>query len=657
MFAKLSLRFLSTTSERLVALSRNQKRMIAMAFDIALCIVATQIAFSLRIGDWLPFNPGVLLAMGFAVVIAIPNFVVFGLYRAIFRHSGWSALNAILMACTVFGVLYACIFSLVGVPGVPRTVGLIQPILTFLGVAGSRAVVRLALSHDYSSEGLLAGRKRVGIYGAGNAGVQLFAALSASRNFEVAAFFDDDHTLHGSILRGRPIYPPEDIEKVADRLGVEDILLALPTASQRRRNEIAALVRGGRVNVRILPMLTDIASGRISVNDLRTIDIDDLLGRAMVKPNRFLMLSSVENKRVLVTGAGGSVGSELCRQIILLNPASLVIFDNSEFALYAIQRELEQIALKEGLEIEVFAVLGSITDRNHVAQVLKLWSPHTIYHAAAYKHVPLVEMNVAAGVLNNIEGTRVLAEEAVAADVERFVLISSDKAVRPTNVMGATKRVSELILQALAAENVRTCFTMVRFGNVLESSGSVVPLFRQQIKGGGPVTITHPEITRYFMTIPEAAQLVIQAGAMAKGGEVFLLHMGEPVRILDLARNMIELSGLTVIDEREPNGDIEIRFTGLRPGEKLYEELLVDDNALQTDHPRIMVAAETHWPADRLIPILAHIAELARANDAAAIREQLGRLVEEFPIDAAIHDNFVDRSQASGAGISPGRIH
>ncbi|MDO9369802.1 MAG: nucleoside-diphosphate sugar epimerase/dehydratase [Sphingopyxis sp.] len=641
MLATLPQRFLSSVSLKMVGLARNQKRLIAMVFDVALCIVATQIAFSLRMGEWLPFNPGVLLAMGFAVVIAIPNFIVFGLYRAIFRHSGWSALNSIVMACGVFGVLYACIFALVGIPGVPRTVGLIQPIITFLGVAGSRAVVRLLLNYAFVDSPAALQRKRVGIYGAGNAGVQLFAALAASKDFDVVAFFDDDESLHGSVLRGRPIYHPEHIEAIAEKLDFDDVLLALPSASQRRRNEIAALVRGGRVSVRILPAVADIAMGRISVNDLRTIEIDDLLGRAMVKPNRFLMLAGVENKRVLVTGAGGSIGSELCRQIVRLGPSSLILVDSSEYALYAIQRELELILAAEGLPVQLYAVLGSVTDRGHVARILDRWRPQTLFHAAAYKHVPLVELNVAAGVVNNIVGTRVVAEEAVEAGVERFVLISSDKAVRPTNVMGATKRVAELILQALASEGSPTCFTMVRFGNVLESSGSVVPLFRQQIKNGGPVTITHPEITRFFMTIPEAAQLVIQAGAMAKGGEVFLLHMGEPVRILDLARNMIELSGLTVQSEENPTGDVEVVFTGLRPGEKLFEELLVDDNALSTDHPRIMVAAESFWPADDLRAIIDDLTELATRHDAAGIRRQLGRLVEEFPVEGELYDNFL----------------
>lgn len=631
MIAKPIKKILLALPERMIALPRAQKRIVAIAFDMMMCVVATQLAFSLRIGEWLPFNYGVMIAMGFALVLAIPSFMVFGVYRAIFRHSGWGALNTILLACSVFGVLYTCIFALVGIPGVPRTVGIIQPILTFLGVAGSRAMVRLVLNSNFLGTALGPERKRIAIYGAGNAGVQLLAALTASNDFEVVAFFDDDLTLHGSVLRGRNIYDPARIEEMAEKLSFEDVLLALPSATQRRRNEIAALVREGRVNVRILPAMADIALGRISIADLRTIDIDDLLGRTMVKPNRFLMLASVEAKRVLVTGAGGSVGSEICRQLIKLGPTQLILFDNSEYALYAVHRELEKMIEKDGTTVTLTSVLGSITDRNHVAHMYAATRPHTVFHAAAYKHVPLVEMNVASAITNNIVGSRVLAEGAVEAGVERFVLISSDKAVRPTNVMGATKRVAELILQGFAAQNTETRFTMVRFGNVLESSGSVVPLFRQQIANGGPVTITHPEITRYFMTIPEAAQLVIQAGAMAKGGEVFLLQMGEPVRIVDLAQNMIELSGLSVISDDHPYGDIEIVFTGLRPGEKLYEELLVDDDALPTDHPRIMVASEAYWPMDKLVPILDEIAALALTFDAPGIRRQLARLVEGFP--------------------------
>jgi FlaA1/EpsC-like NDP-sugar epimerase len=516
--------------------------------------------------------------------------------------------------------------------------------LLLLFVGASRALARVWLGDDYRSMLKRASRPKVLIYGAGNAGRQLAAAMANSHEMQVAGFLDDDDRLHRQMLNGQPIYNPADLDTLATTLNIRDVLLAMPSLSRRRRNEILSLIRSAQVAVRTLPSVTDLAQGKVSISDLRELDIDDLLGREPVTPNHILLAKNIVGKVVLVTGAGGSIGSELCRQILAVSPAKLLLIEQSEFALYGIHQELEEkLAALDGARPPVLVpLLASVQDDDRMHEIMSTWEPDTVYHAAAYKHVPLVEHNPVEGIKNNVFGTLRTAQAAIACGVSDFVLVSTDKAVRPTNIMGASKRLAEMVLQALAAEqrgtkNVTT-LSMVRFGNVLGSSGSVVPKFRQQIRDGGPITLTHPDITRFFMTIPEASQLVIQAGAMGRGGDVFVLDMGEPIRIADLARRMIELSGLTVKDEGNPDGDIEIEITGLRPGEKLFEELLIGDNPEGTSHPRILRAREDFLPWQELEPKLKALELALSVNDVRLILAQLRELVAGY----APSENVVD---------------
>ncbi len=617
-----------------LAMPRFAKRFVALTVDLSLCVLTVWLAYYLRLGELISFagssewSTGATWAGISSVGIALPIFIVSGLYRAIFRYSGWPALLAVARAVGIYGLLYASIFTAIGVPGVPRTIGIIQPILLLLFVGASRALARVWLGDQYQNILKKANRTKVLIYGAGSAGRQLVAAMANSPEMQVVGFLDDDDRLHGHVLNGQSIYNPADLETLAQTRGISDVLLALPGINQKRRNEILDQMRSAHVAVRTLPSLTDLAQGKVSISDLRELDIDDLLGREPVMPNHILLAMNIRNKVVLVTGAGGSIGSELCRQILSVGPQKLLLIEQSEFALYAIHQELEEKIA--GLEIDLVPLLASVQDNDRMHEIMSTWHPDTVYHAAAYKHVPLVEHNPAEGIKNNVLGTLRTAQAAARNGVTDFVLISTDKAVRPTNIMGASKRLAELALQAIASTNPGTKFSMVRFGNVLGSSGSVVPKFRQQIRDGGPITLTHPEITRYFMTIPEASQLVIQAGAMAKGGDVFVLDMGESVRIMDLARRMIELSGLTVKDEENPDGDIEIAISGLRPGEKLYEELLIGDNPKPTSHTRIMKAHEEFIPWQDLESKLQALEMALNVNDVGVIRLMMQKLVSGY---------------------------
>ncbi len=619
---------LSKLSVPILALPRAAKRFVALAVDLGLCVLTVWLAFYLRLGEFVALSGTALWAIGVSVGIALPIFIVSGLYRAIFRYSGWPALLAVARAVGIYGLLYASVFTAIGVAGVPRTVGIIQPILLLLFVGASRALARFWLGDQYLNILKHASRPKVLIYGAGTTGRQLAAAMVNSHEMQVAGFLDDDDRLHGHVLNGQPIYNPADLDNLAITLNISDVLLAMPSLSRCRRNEILNHIRSAHVAVRTLPSVTDLARGKVSVSDLRELDIDDLLGREPVAPNQILLTKNIVGKVVLVTGAGGSIGSELCRQILAVNPAKLLLIEQSEFALYVIHQELEGklVALENAAPPVLVPLLASVQDDHRMREIMATWRPDTVYHAAAYKHVPLVEHNPAAGIRNNVLGTLRTALAAAENGVSDFVLISTDKAVRPTNVMGASKRLAEMALQALAVEG-GTRFSMVRFGNVLGSSGSVVPKFRQQIRDGGPITLTHPEVTRYFMTIPEAAQLVIQAGAMAKGGDVFVLDMGQPVRIVDLARRMVELSGLTVKDPQNPEGDIEIVVTGLRPGEKLYEELLIGDNPKPTVHPRIMKAHEEFIPWAEFEAKLNALEMALNVNDVGVIRLMMQQLV------------------------------
>jgi FlaA1/EpsC-like NDP-sugar epimerase len=619
----------------ILALPRSVKRSVALAVDVSLCVLTVWLAFYLRLGEFVHMTDGAEWAVAASLGLALPLFVVSGLYRAIFRYSGWPALLAVARAVFIYGLLYAAIFTAISVPGVPRTIGIIQPILLLLLVGVSRLLARFWLGDEYQRLLKHAALRKVLIYGAGDVGRQLASAMTNSHELQVAGFLDDDDRLHGHVLNGLAIYNPDDLVNLVSTLNISDVLLAMPNISRRRRNEILTRIRRAHVSVRTLPSLTDLAKGKVSVADLRELDIDDLLGRDPVMPNHLLLARNITGKVVLVTGAGGSIGSELCRQILAVGPVKLLLVEQSEFALYAIHQELE--GRLAGGEAVLVPLLASVQDDERMREILSTWLPDTVYHAAAYKHVPLVEHNPAEGIKNNVFGTLTIARAAAEAGVADFVLISTDKAVRPTNIMGASKRLAEMILQALAAGGSTTRFSMVRFGNVLGSSGSVVPKFRQQIRAGGPVTLTHPEITRYFMTIPEAAQLVIQAGAMARGGDVFVLDMGQSVRIQDLARRMIELSGLAVRDEENPDGDIEIEITGLRPGEKLYEELLIGDNPEPTSHPRIMKAREDFIPWDSLGAKLNALQAALNVNDAGAIRPMMAQLVSGYaPSDAIV---------------------
>ena len=612
----------------MLALPRWAKRFLVTALDAGLCILSVWLAYYLRLGEFVALSGNALWATGTAIGIALPIFIVSGLYRAIFRYSGWPALLAVARAISIYGLLYASIFTAIGIQDVPRTIGIIQPILLLLFVGASRALARIWLGDHYFNILKHASRPKVLIYGAGRTGRQLVAAIANSHEMQVIGFLDDDDRLHGHLLNGQPIYNPKDLANLAPTLTIRHVLLAMPSLSRKRRNEILAQIRTARVAVRTVPSITDLAQGKVSISDLRELDIDDLLGREPVMPNHILLAMNVRSKVVMVTGAGGSIGSELCRQILRVGPSKLLLIEQSEFALYTIHQELEERLA--GRDIVLLPLLASVQDNERMHEIMSTWHPDTVYHAAAYKHVPLVEHNPAEGIKNNVLGILRTAQAAAENGVSDLVLISTDKAVRPTNIMGASKRLAEMVLQAIAQTNPGTKFSMVRFGNVLGSSGSVVPKFRQQIRDGGPITLTHPEITRYFMTIPEASQLVIQAGAMAKGGDVFVLDMGQSVKIIELARRMIELSGLTVKDEQNPDGDIEIEITCLRPGEKLYEELLIGDNPKPTSHSRIMKAHEQFIPWAELEGQLRSLEMALNMNDVGVIRLMMEKLVSGY---------------------------
>jgi FlaA1/EpsC-like NDP-sugar epimerase len=627
----------------LLTLPRPAKRFLALSIDASLCTVMVWLALCLRLDSWTLPQGNQWFAVWLSPIVALPIFVISGLYRAIFRYAGMAALLALSKAIFIYGAIYATILVFLALPGVPRSLGILQPLLLVLAVGTSRVVARYLLSGTYLSILKRNALPKVLIYGAGSAGHQLAEAMSNSMEMRAVGFLDDDPRMHGQEINGLRIYDPALLTELVIKMDVSDVLLAIPSARRQRRNQILELARRAHVAVRTLPGLMELAQGRVLTSDLRELDIEDLLGRETVPPDESLFRQNIEGKVVLITGAGGSIGSELCRQIMRAAPAKLLLLEMSEFALYAVHHELTQISNENsGTLTELIPLLATVRDEDRMREIIHTWQPHTIYHAAAFKHVPMVEHNPAEGVKNNVLGTLTTATIALEEGVSDFVLISTDKAVRPTNVMGASKRLAEMVLQALAAvareQGRKTRFSMVRFGNVLGSSGSVVPLFRKQIKEGGPITLTHADITRYFMTIPEAAQLVIQASAMAKGGDVFVLDMGEPVRIIDLARRMVELSGLSVLDDANPEGDIALEITSLRPGEKLYEELLIGDNPLLTTHPRIMRAQDEFLPWPVLSEQMTLLGDSLAANDVPAIRALLKSLVHGYQPESPVVD-------------------
>ncbi|WP_235906846.1 polysaccharide biosynthesis protein [Pseudomonas saliphila] len=594
------------------------------------------------------------------------------MYRAVLRYFGNEALKCILKAVSCgFVVLVGILFFMQSVGWLDavlsRSVLFMYWCLSLGLLGGVRLVARDYFMGDWFTAGKPVYQNRldkiasvpVAIFGAGAAGMQLHASIRVGRMYKVVAFVDDNPILVGRLVAGLPVYSSLQLERMISTCGVKELFLAIPSASRTRRQQILAHLQQFPVHVRTVPGIMDIASGKVKIEDLQEVDIVDLLGRDAVPPDSSLFERCIKGHAVMVTGAGGSIGSELCRQILATSPSTLVLFEHSEFALYAIQSELQSWVRIHKLDVQLVPILGSIRNSTRLRHVMSAWNIKTIYHAAAYKHVPIVEHNIAEGIMNNVFGTLNVAQAAIRCQVENFVLISTDKAVRPTNVMGSTKRLAELVLQALSAESApclwneapsvahlnRTRFTMVRFGNVLGSSGSVIPLFREQIRLGGPITVTHRDITRYFMTIPEAAQLVIQAGAMGKGGDVFVLDMGEPVNIVDLARKMVLLSGLSVRDEQTPNGDVEIAFSGLRPGEKLYEELLIGDNPQTTAHPKILKADEASLCWNELLPILNTIRQAVRDDDYDTIRESLLGTVQGYKPSNGIVDLLYEHHQ------------
>ena len=610
------------------------KRIISVCIDASFVLLAFWGALLLRVENTSIFLESSYWQVALVMVpVSVAIFMKFGLYRAILRYLSSQAMWSIVTAlASSTSVLMVTDFFLSA--SLPKSVPIIYFALALMFIGGSRLLLRAIYSSLIGEV-----KQSVLIYGAGSAGRQLAIGLNSSADYMPIAFIDDDKDKRGVIIQGIKVIGLDQLHQVLKNEHVKKILLALPSISRSQRKVILSQLEGFGVAVQTIPDIKDVIEGKATTDEIKDVEIEDLLGRDAISPRRDLLQSNIYHKVVMVTGAGGSIGSELCRQIIQLQPSTLVLFELSEYGLYSIDRELNELAANAQVNVEIIPLIGSVQRVNRLENVMKAFKVDTVYHAAAYKHVPLVENNTVEGVRNNIFGTLYCAQAAITAKVDTFVLVSTDKAVRPTNIMGATKRMAELVLQALSKEQSTTRFCMVRFGNVLGSSGSVVPLFRRQIKGGGPITLTHNDITRYFMTIPEAAQLVLQAGAMGKGGDVFVLDMGEPVKIYDLAVKLIRLSGLELQDKMNPHGDIAITTTGLRPGEKLYEELLIGDNVDDTSHPRIMTAQELMLPWDELNTIIKQLDTACHEFDHQAIRD----ILIDAPTAYRPNDPIVDR--------------
>jgi FlaA1/EpsC-like NDP-sugar epimerase len=625
---------LKNLSINIINLPRYTKRIIAILIDIVLCVFCTWLAFFLRLEEFVKINEVTTLAVEISILLAIPIFWLVGLYKTIFRFQGSSIVFTVFVATFTYALLYFAVISIYGIQGIPRSIGIIQPILLFLLISLSRISIKfLFLSNFKKSKN----KTNVLIYGAGSAGRQLLTSLESNLEMKVVGFLDDDTQFHGQKILGQTVYDPMNVGKLINKKNIDFVLLALPSISRQKRNQIINNINKYKLTVKTLPSVQDIVEGKVSVSDIKELIIEDLLNREQVQPNSELLSKNISSKVVMVTGAGGSIGSELSRQIIKLNPKKLILVESSEFALYKINEDLKNIYKN----INIIPLLINIQNKTKIEQVFNTFNIETVYHAAAYKHVPLVEENITESVKNNVFGTFILAEAALKFNVQNFVLISSDKAVRSTNIMGATKRLAEICVQSLYDnQDKKTKFAIVRFGNVLESSGSVIPKFKEQIKKGGPVTLTHPDVTRYFMTITEASQLVIQAGAMAEKCEVFVLDMGQSIKIRDLIVKMVKFSGLSIKDDKNLDGDIEIKVTGLRPGEKLYEELLIGDNPQSTIHEKIQKAQDPFISFNKLKIDLDHLTNSIETNEVDEIKQILSNLVPSYQSNSEIVDNF-----------------
>src|SRR5210317_1797452 len=637
---------LNNLSKNIINLPRYTKRIIAILIDIGLCIFCTWLAFYLRLEEFVKINDVTTLAVEISILLAIPIFWIMGLYKTIFRFQGYSIIFTVFVATSVYALLYFAAITIYGIQGIPRSIGIIQPILLFLAISASRISIKfLFLSNFKKSKN----KTNVLIYGAGSAGRQLLTSLESNTEMKVVGFLDDDPQFHRQIILGQTVYDPKNIKKLISTKSIDTILLALPSITRQKRNHILNDLNKHKVIVKTLPSIQDIVDGRVSVSDIKDLTIEDLLNREQIKPNLELLSKNITSKVVMVTGAGGSIGSELSRQIIKLNPKKLILIELSEFALYKISEDLKSI----NKNVKIISLLINIQNQSKIEHVFNTFNIDTVYHAAAYKHVPLVEENICESVKNNVFGTFILVEAALKFNVSNFVLISSDKAVRSTNIMGATKRLAEICAQSLYEnQNQQSKFAIVRFGNVLESSGSVIPKFKQQIKEGGPVTLTHPDVTRYFMTITEASQLVIQAGAMAEKCEVYVLDMGESIKIKDLIEKMIKLSGLSIKNDKNLDGDIEIKITGLRPGEKLYEKLLIGDNPQKTFHEKIQKAQDPFISFSKLKIDLDHLLNIAEDNKVEEVKNLLSNLVPSYQSNSKIIDHFYEQQSKLKQNLS-----
>jgi FlaA1/EpsC-like NDP-sugar epimerase len=641
---------LSIASKNIINLPRYAKRTIAIILDFGLCVLCTWLAFYLRLEQFVYINDITILAAIISIVFAIPIFWLTGLYKTMLRFAGSSIILTVFVAIINYSLLYFAIIGIYGIQGIPRSIGVLQPVLLFLTILSSRIIIKYLFAESNTLKNSKI-KKNILIYGAGAAGRQILAGLENNPEMKVVGFLDDDAQFHRQIVLGQTVYDPLKIDKLINKKKVDTVLLALPLINRQRRNKIIDILNQYKITVKTLPSIQDIFDDKISVSDIKDLSIEDLLNREQVKPNLDLLSRNINSKIVMVTGAGGSIGSEISRQIIKLKPKKLLLLELNEFALYKINEELKNI----NQNLPIIPLFANIQDRSKIEELFQTFKVDTVYHAAAYKHVPLVEENICESIKNNVLGTFLIAEIALKYNVPNFVLISSDKAVRSTNIMGASKRLAEIIIQALFdKQKGQSQFAIVRFGNVLESSGSVIPKFKKQIQSGGPVTLTHPEVTRYFMTITEASQLVIQAGAMSRGCEVFILDMGESIKIKDLIKKMIKLSGLIIKDENNTDGDIEIKIIGLRPGEKLYEELLIGNNPHKTFHKKIQKAQEPFIPFEKLKINLDNLSVLLKDNKVSEVKEMMGKLVPSYQSNSKIVDhvymeqsNYKDKSQSS----------